>query len=56
MRKTIPFLLTVVLSLSIAAPALADGMLLPLPETLSPDYLAVRYHHVTVNIEDAHEA
>ena len=29
-------------------------MLLPLPETLSPDYLAVRYHHVTVRIEDGH--
>jgi Ca-activated chloride channel family protein len=30
--------------------ALADGMLLP--EDLSPDYLVVRYHHVTVRIED----
>jgi Ca-activated chloride channel family protein len=34
--------------------ALADGMLLPLPEALSPGYLAVRYHHVTVRIEDGH--
>jgi Ca-activated chloride channel family protein len=34
--------------------ALADGMLLPLPEALSPDYLAVRYHHVSVQIEDNH--
>jgi Ca-activated chloride channel family protein len=32
--------------------ALADGMFLP--EALSPDYLAVRYHHVTVRIEDGH--
>ncbi len=32
--------------------ALADGMILP--ESLSPDYLAVRYHHVTVDIEDGH--
>jgi Ca-activated chloride channel family protein len=54
MRRTFPLLLAVVLSLSIAAPALADGMLLPLPEALSPDYLAVRYHHVTVRIEDGH--
>jgi Ca-activated chloride channel family protein len=34
--------------------ALADGMLLPLPEAISPDYLAVRYHHVTVRIDDGH--
>jgi Ca-activated chloride channel family protein len=34
--------------------ALADGMLLPLPEALSPDYLVVRYHHVTVHIKDGH--
>jgi len=32
--------------------ALADGMLLP--EALSPGYLVVRYHHVTVRIEDGH--
>jgi hypothetical protein len=30
----------------------ADGMVLP--AVLSPDYVAVRYHHVTVDIEDAH--
>jgi Ca-activated chloride channel family protein len=29
---------------------LADGMILP--EMTSPDYLSVRYHHVTVDIED----
>jgi Ca-activated chloride channel family protein len=32
----------------------ADGMLLPLPEALSPGYLGVRTHHVTVRIEDGH--
>jgi Ca-activated chloride channel family protein len=32
--------------------ALADGMILP--EALSPDYLVVRYHRVTVNIDDNH--
>ena len=32
--------------------ALADGMILP--ETFSTDYLVVRYHHVTVSIEDNH--
>lgn len=43
----------VVLGLILAsAPALADGMILP--EALSPDYLAVRSHHVTVSIEDGH--
>jgi Ca-activated chloride channel family protein len=30
----------------------ADGMILP--EALSPDYLVVRYHRVTVNIKDSH--
>ena len=30
----------------------ADGMILP--EVLSPDYLVVRSHHVTVSIEDGH--
>ena len=30
----------------------ADGMILP--ENLSPDYLIVRYHRVTVDIEDGH--
>lgn len=34
--------------------ALADGMVLPLPETLNPNYVAVRYHHVQVRIEDNH--
>jgi Ca-activated chloride channel family protein len=32
--------------------ALADGMLLP--AAISPNYLAVRYHNVTVRIEDGH--
>ena len=33
---------------------LADGMLLPLPGAMSPEAPAVRYHHVTVYIEDGH--
>ena len=33
-------------------PVRADGAILP--DSLSPDYLAVRYHHVTVDIEDGH--
>jgi len=65
MRKTIAILLLTVLSLNLTGaivladraasrPQGADGMLLPEPEALSPDYLAVRYHHVTVQIEDGH--
>jgi Ca-activated chloride channel family protein len=34
--------------------ALADGMLLPLPEATNSSYVAVRYHHVDVRIEDGH--
>ena len=30
----------------------ADGMILP--EALAPDYLAVRYHHVQVSIDESH--
>ena len=53
MRKMTLALLVSVLWLGIGSPiALADGMLLP--EALSPDYLVVRYHHVTVRIEDGH--
>jgi len=53
MRKVTLALLVSVLWLGIGSPvALADGMLLP--EALSPDYLVVRYHHVTVRIEDGH--
>ncbi len=52
MRKLIPILLVTILGLSMAGSALADGMLLP--EPLSPDYLAVRYHNVNVTIEDGH--
>ena len=32
----------------------ADGMILPHPEGLAPGYLVVRYHHVTVTIDDLH--
>ena len=53
MRKVILVLLTSLLCLNLSANlAYADGMILP--EALSPDYLAVRYHHVTVSIEDGH--
>ena len=34
--------------------ALADGMVLPLPEGVNSEYVAVRTHHVTVSIEDNH--
>ena len=55
MRKTSLVLLVCVVWLSIGrGTAFADGMLLPLPEALSPDYLAVRYHYVTVSIADGH--
>jgi Ca-activated chloride channel family protein len=55
MRKMglVLFVCLVWLSIGSSA-AFADGMLLPLPEALSPGYLAVRYHHVTVRIEDGH--
>jgi Ca-activated chloride channel family protein len=49
MRKVILVLLVSLLGSNLAY---ADGMILP--EALSPDYLAVRYHHVTVSIEDGH--
>ena len=53
MRKTILALLVSLLWLNVGGSlALADGMILP--EALSPDYLVVRYHHVTVSIEDGH--
>ncbi len=54
MRKLIPIIIVSLLWLNLSAVALADGMLLPQPEAQSPDYLAVRYHHVTVQIEDGH--
>ena len=37
-----------------SAIALADGMMLPLPGDADADYVAVRYHHVEVRIEDGH--
>ncbi len=49
MRKVILVLLFSLLSSNLVY---ADGMILP--GALSPDYLAVRYHHVTVSIEDGH--
>jgi Ca-activated chloride channel family protein len=54
MRKVIAVLLAIVIWFSADGTVLADGMLLPLPEALSPDYLGVRSHHVTVRIEDGH--
>ena len=53
MRRVILILLVSVLWFNVGGGlALADGMFLP--DALSPDYLAVRYHHVTVRIEDSH--
>lgn len=53
MRKMILALLVSLLWLNLGGGlALADGMILP--EALSPDYLVVRYHWVTVDIEDSH--
>ena len=52
MRQLIPIVLASILWLSTGRSALGDGMILP--ETLSPDYLAVRVHKVTVTIEDNH--
>ena len=53
MRKAILTLLVSLVGFNMGGSlAQADGMILP--ETLSPDYLAVRYHHVTVDIEDGH--
>ncbi len=55
MRKTSLVLFVCLVWLSVGSgTAFADGMLLPLPEAISPNYLAVRYHHVTVRIEDGH--
>ncbi|MFP4343747.1 MAG: VWA domain-containing protein [Anaerolineales bacterium] len=52
--KKLTLLLLVCTSLLALVPqaALADGMILPL--TLDAGYLAVRYHHVTVEIDDHH--
>ncbi len=53
MRKIIISLLVTFICLSTGTSiAQADGMLLPMD--FSADYLAVRYHHVTVTIEDGH--
>ncbi|MBN2389861.1 MAG: VWA domain-containing protein [Anaerolineae bacterium] len=53
MRKIVLALLLSVLLLNAASTAvLADGMILP--DLVSPDYLEVRYHRVTVTIEDNH--
>lgn len=53
MRKILLALLLTVLLLNAASTVvLADGMIFP--ESISPDYLEVRYHRVTVTIEDNH--
>lgn len=53
MRKIITALLVSLLGFNlVGSTALADGMIWP--EELNPDYLAVRYHHVRVRIEDNH--
>jgi Ca-activated chloride channel family protein len=53
MRKVIFILLFTLLGFSLSAGATrADGAILP--DALSPNYLAVRYHHVTVEIKAGH--
>ena len=53
MRRFILSLLVVALCFPLGIGVVhADGMLLP--EALSPDYVEVRYHRVTVRIEDGH--
>ena len=53
MRKIVlALLLSVLLANAASTVVLADGMIFP--EALSPDYLEVRYHRVTVTIEDNH--
>jgi Ca-activated chloride channel family protein len=53
MKKTLTAsLLSLLLFGSLGNLVLADGMVLP--ETLSPDYLVVQYHRVTVDIGDGH--
>jgi Ca-activated chloride channel family protein len=56
MRKMIPMLLVAVLWLNGGRAALADGMMLPLPEAAGEATygVAVRHHHVTVSIDDEH--
>ena len=53
MRKAILALLISLLAYNLAANLVhADGMILP--EALGPDYLVVRSHHVSVDIEGGH--
>lgn len=55
MRKMIMIQMLCLLWLGTGGPvAFADGMLLPLPETASASYLAVRYHRVEARIKDGH--
>jgi Ca-activated chloride channel family protein len=51
-RFTLLLLLCATLLASLPESVLADGMVLPL--TLDAGYVAVRYHHVTVEIDDHH--
>jgi len=52
MRNVILSSLFILLVSTMGGVAHADGVILP--ERLSPDYLAVRYHEVTVDINDNH--
>ncbi len=55
MRKLMLVLLVGLLWLGLGCDvALADGMVLPPPGAEVAEYLAVRYHHVTVTIKDNH--
>jgi Ca-activated chloride channel family protein len=55
MMRLIPVLAATMLVLGMGVGTTnADGMLLPLPEGEASGYLAVRSHHVTVQIRDTH--
>ncbi len=54
MRRVILILVAGIVWFGGGGTALADGMLLPLPGAADADYVAVRYHHVEVRIEDGH--
>ncbi len=51
-RLTLALLITLLLLQTVSGAVLADGMIMP--EALDTGYLIVKYHHVTVDIEDGH--
>ncbi|MBN2146706.1 MAG: VWA domain-containing protein, partial [Anaerolineales bacterium] len=62
MKRKLAFLLVLVISLALPLPAFADGIIVPDPPICDPmpcppmpipmEQLVIRYHHVTVTIED----